>query len=38
MKAFSVLQKRIASLVSLRLEALDRMAFQQQLKQIGKER
>ena len=37
MKAFSVLQKRIALLTSLRLEALDRMAAEQQLRQIGKE-
>ena len=38
MRSFSVLQKRIALLVSLRLEALDRMATEQRLKQIGKER
>jgi arsenate reductase len=38
MKAFAVLQKRIALLSSLRLEALDAMALEQQLKQIGKER
>ena len=38
MKAFVVLQKRIALLTSLRLEALDRMAAEQQLGQIGKER
>lgn len=38
MKAFSVLQKRIALLTSLRLEALDRMVAEQQLRQIGKER
>lgn len=36
MKAFAVLQKRIALLVSLRLEFLDAMALEQQLKQIGK--
>jgi len=38
MKAFSVLQKRVALLSSLRLEALDRMAAEQQIKQIGKAR
>ena len=38
MKAFSVLQKRIALLTSVRPEALDRMATEQQLRQIGKER
>ena len=38
MKAFSVLQKRIALLSSLRLESLDRLASQQQLRQIGNER
>ena len=38
MRAFSVLQKRIGLLTSLRLEALDRMAAEQQLRQIGKER
>jgi arsenate reductase len=38
MQAFSLLQKRIALLVSLRLEALDRMAMEQRLKQIGTER
>jgi hypothetical protein len=38
MKAFSVLQKRIALLMSLRLEAPDRMAAEKQLRQIGKER
>ena len=36
-KSFSVLQKRIALLTSLRLEALDRMVMEQKLKQIGKE-
>lgn len=35
MKAFSVLQKRIVLLASLRLEALDRMAAEHQLGQIG---
>ena len=38
MRAFSILQKRIALLVNLRLESLDRMAAEQRLKQIGKER
>jgi arsenate reductase len=38
MRAFSILQKRIALLVNLRLEALDRMATEQRLKQIGRER
>lgn len=38
MKAFSVLQKRIALLTSLRLEALDRMAAEQQLRHIGTQR
>lgn len=38
MKAFAVLQKRIALLTSLRLEALDAMATTQQLKRIGLER
>lgn len=37
MKAFAVLQKRIALLTSLRLESLDKMAMEQRLKQIGKE-
>ena len=37
MRAFSILQKRIALLVNLRLESLDRMATEQRLKQIGKE-
>ena len=37
MKAFAVLQKRVALLSSLRLEAIDRMAAEQQLRQIGKE-
>ena len=37
-KAFSILQKRIALLSSLRLDVLDRMAAEQQLKQIGNER
>ena len=37
LKAFSLLQKRIALLTSLRLEALDRIAAEQQLKLIGKE-
>jgi arsenate reductase len=38
MRAFATLQKRIALLASLRLEALDRMAMEQRLRQIGKER
>ena len=38
MKAFSVLQKRIALLTSLRLEALDSMAVEQELARIGKAR
>jgi len=38
MKAFAVLQKRIALLVSLRLETLDRMVAERALKQIGNER
>ena len=37
MKAFSVLQKRIALLTALRLESLDRLAQEQRLAQIGKE-
>jgi arsenate reductase len=38
MRAFATLQKRIALLASLRLEALDQMAMEQRLRQIGKER
>ena len=38
MRAFSILQKRIALLISLPLEALDRMATEQRLKQIGTQR
>ena len=38
MRAFSVLQKRIALLTSLRLESLDRMAATRQLARIGTER
>lgn len=38
MRAFAVLQKRIALLVNLPLDALDRMATEQRLKQIGRER
>lgn len=34
-KAFAVLQKRVALLTSLRLELLDRLATTQQLKRIG---
>lgn len=37
-RAFATLQKRIALLVSLRLEALDPLAMEQRLEQIGKER
>lgn len=36
MKAFATLQKRIALLTSLRLESLDRMAAERELRQIGK--
>ena len=38
MKAFATLQKRIALLTSLRLEALDAMAAERELKLIGKEK
>ena len=38
LRAFTVLQKRIALLTSLRLELLDRMAATQQLSRIGTER
>lgn len=38
MKAFAVLQKRIALLSSLRLASLDRLATERQLRQIGHER
>ncbi len=38
LRAFTVLQKRIALLTSLRLELLDRMAATQQLRRIGTER
>ena len=38
MQAFAVLQKRIALLTSLRLEALDQLAFKQELAGIGTER
>jgi arsenate reductase len=38
MKAFATLQKRVALLANLRLEALDRLAAEQQLKLIGKEK
>jgi arsenate reductase len=37
MKAFAVLQKRIALLTSLPLESLDRLAAEQRLKSIGRE-
>jgi len=38
MKAFATIQKRIAILTSLRPEALDRMAAEQRITQIAKER
>lgn len=38
MKSFGVLQKRISLLTAMRLESLDRLAQEQRLKQIGKER
>jgi len=38
MRAFATLQKRIALLVSLRLEALDERTMEQRLKQSGQER
>ena len=38
MRAFAIVQKRIALMTSLRLEALDRLATEQHLKQIGTER
>jgi len=38
MKAFSIIQKRIALLTSLRLEALDVLSTTQQLRRIGAER
>jgi arsenate reductase len=38
MRAFATLQKRIALLVSLRVEALDPTAMEQRLEQIGQER
>jgi arsenate reductase len=38
MKAFVVLQKRIGLLATLRLESLDKLATEQHLKLIGKER
>jgi arsenate reductase len=37
MKAFSTLQKRVALLANLRLEALDRLSVEQHLELIGKE-
>lgn len=37
MDAFSVLQKRIDLLTTLRLESLDRLAQEQRLRQIGNE-
>jgi arsenate reductase len=38
MKAFATLQKRVALLANLRLEALDRLATEQHLRLIGKEK
>ena len=38
MKAFATLQKRIGLLINLRLDVLDRMAAEQEIKRIGKER
>lgn len=38
MKAFATLQKRVALLANLRLEALDRLAMEQQLKLIGQQK
>ena len=38
MRAFALLQKRIALLVSLRLESLDHLATEQHVRQIGTER
>lgn len=38
MKAFATLQKRIGLLTSLKLEVLDRIAAEQRIKEIGKER
>jgi len=38
MKAFGVLQKRISLLTALRLESLDRLAQEQRLAQIGREK
>ena len=38
MNAFGVLQKRISLLTALRLESLDRLAQEQRLAQIGKEK
>lgn len=37
MKAFSTLQKRVALLASLRLDSLDRIAAEQQVKRIGQQ-
>jgi arsenate reductase (thioredoxin) len=37
MKAFAVLQKRIAILANLRLDSLDKLAMEKHLKLIGKE-
>jgi arsenate reductase len=38
MKTFATLQKRVALLVNLRPEALDRLAMEEQLRSIGKEK
>ena len=38
LKAFVVLQERISLLANLRLEALDKLATEQHLKLIGKEK
>ena len=38
MKAFAALQKRVALLIKLRPEALDRLAMEEQLRSIGKEK
>jgi arsenate reductase len=38
MKAFATLQKRVALLINLRPEALDRLAMEEQLRSIGKEK
>jgi arsenate reductase len=38
MKAIATLQKRVALLINLRPEALDRLAMEEQLRSIGKEK